>query len=78
MFIPNWSNLQLIGSAITFIQVNIYRLCEVQVGLSGWLGVFEVFWVVSEPGDLEEWGQLWASWRMVYGGTRVLGIMSLV
>ena len=27
MFTPNWSNLQLIGSAVTFIQVGIYRLC---------------------------------------------------
>ena len=52
MFIPKWSNLQLIGSAITFIQVSMYRLCWVQVGLFGWPGVLEVFWVVSEPGDL--------------------------
>ena len=26
MFTPNWSNLQLIGSAVTFIQVGIFRL----------------------------------------------------
>ena len=25
IFIPNWSNLQLIGSAVTFIQVGIFR-----------------------------------------------------
>ena len=28
MFIPNWSNLQLIGSAITFVQVSFYRIWE--------------------------------------------------
>ena len=33
MFTPNWSNLQLIGSAITFIQVGIYRLWGAHVGL---------------------------------------------
>ena len=64
MFIPNWSNLQLIGSAITFIQVSICRLWGVQVGLFGLLGKLEVFGVVSEPGDLEEWGEFWASWGM--------------
>ena len=26
MFTPNWSNLQLIGSAITFVQVSIYKI----------------------------------------------------
>ena len=66
MFTPNWSNLQLIGSAITFIQVSIYYI---EYGGSrlfffGWPGVLEVIQVVFEPGDLEEWEEFLASWGM--------------
>ena len=31
IFIPNWSNLQLIGSAVTFIQVGIYKLWGIRL-----------------------------------------------
>ena len=45
MFTPEWSNLQLIGSAITFVQVSIYKLWVVQVGLIGCQMVLKKVWI---------------------------------